>query len=59
MTSPDRKGSRVAGFFFILLGGGLVLESRALWYGLAVMAIGCVCFVWSFLSPVKPAERAP
>jgi hypothetical protein len=48
MTTRDRKGARVTGFFFILLGGGMVLESRAVWYGLLVMAIGAACFLWSF-----------
>jgi len=51
MTELDGRGRRVTGFFVFMLGAGLVLESAALWYGVAIMVAGVVCFAWGMLSP--------
>lgn len=50
MTELDGRGRRVTGFFVFMLGAGLVLESAALWYGVAIMVAGVVCFAWGMLS---------
>jgi hypothetical protein len=50
MSELDGRGRRVAGFFVFMLGAGLVLESPALWYGVAIMAVGATCFGWGMLS---------
>jgi hypothetical protein len=40
----DAKGRRVLGYFVFMLGAGLVLDSSALWYGVAVMIVGAASF---------------
>jgi hypothetical protein len=47
------RGWRVLGFYVFLLGSGLVLESRAVWYGVAIMVVGAGCFAWGILSRHK------
>jgi hypothetical protein len=55
----DAKGRRVLGYFVFMLGAGLVLESAALWYGVAVMTAGAVCFASGLATrPTQPREAA-
>jgi hypothetical protein len=58
MGELDGRGRRVAGFFVFMLGAGLVLESAALWYGVAMMAIGAVLFALGMVRP-KPRSGMP
>ena len=58
MAEPGRdgKGRRVAGFFVFMLGGGLLLESAAVWLGVILMGIGAIIFA---LGMVAESRREP
>ena len=57
----ERRGRRVGGFIVFMLGAGAVLDSGALWSGLAVAAAGIGLWVSSFMAKPSPdvlAERS-
>lgn len=54
----ERKGRRVGGMFLIMIGSGIVLESEALWGGLAVLLGGLAVYLWGFVAK-GPADVLP
>ncbi len=58
MREASGKGSRVLGPFLSMLGGGLVLESRAVALGTALMAVGAAMLSWGLLRiRTRPESR--
>jgi len=49
MPDGDGKGARVTGFFFFLLGAGIILDSRAAGVGTVVALSGAAVMSWGFL----------
>lgn len=57
-SDPLPRGLRVAGMFAFMLGGGLVLESAALWTGAAITLIGVALFAGGFVAQRQRAVLA-
>ena len=45
-TELAGKAKRVVGFFVLMVGSGIVLDSSASWPGTAIMMIGMAFFIW-------------
>jgi hypothetical protein len=61
-TALAGKAKRVVGFFVLMAGGGIVLDSSAAWAGATIMLIGIGFFVWGVAqarprATVMPAAR--
>ncbi len=63
MSEITGKGCRVTGMFVAMVGAGLVLESQALWVGVAVLVLGLGVFGVGLAAlrgmGVPPSEPAP
>ncbi len=43
------KAKRVVGVFVFMSGAGIVLDSRAIWVGAAIMLAGVAAFLWGIV----------
>ena len=58
--SPEiaRKGKRVAGMFLLMIGSGVILESRFVWAGGGIVLYGLFVYITGYLKKPMASEGA-
>jgi hypothetical protein len=49
LAASGGKGKRVVGTFVLMIGAGIILDARAVWLGLPLMAGGGAALLWGLI----------